>query len=458
VIRLFNVYYPIRLLVLLSGEALIVCSSFTLAALIILGADFPLVLGYESGAYKILAISVFTLVLFYHFDLYDLERLPSAGEVYFRLLASLGLLSLILGLLAYLEPAMSPGSGVFIIGLFILVAGLFAWRATYLWLICKPFFRERIYVVGEGGRARRIVKTLRARPELGMDVVGWAGTDGGSGALPENECNDLAVRAQKVGINRVIVALSNRRGTMPVQELLDLRLRGIQVEDGIALLEKISGKIEVDEIYPSWLIFSSGFRLNPAFLYLRRVISFALSLSMILIFLPFVPLIAFLIKLTSSGPVFYKQKRVGRDGVVFTCYKLRTMRHDAEGLSGAAWATANDTRVTPVGRWLRFARLDELPQLWNVLRGDMAFVGPRPERPEFVESLAREIPYFHVRHIVRPGITGWAQIRHGYGASLEDAREKLKYDLYYLKHMSISLDILIVLQTVKIVLLGRGSR
>jgi sugar transferase (PEP-CTERM system associated) len=252
--------------------------------------------------------------------------------------------------------------------------------------------------------------------------------------------------------------MADRRGTMPVRELLDLRLSGIKVEEATALLEKVSGKIEVDELSPSWLIFSEGFRLNPSFLMARRFISVVVSLAGLLLVLPLLPLMALAVKLTSPGPVLYRQKRVGRYGLVFDCYKFRTMRADAEAEAGPTWAGDGDPRITPVGRFLRRARLDEIPQLWNVLRGDMGFVGPRPERPEFVEWLSREIPYYHLRHIIRPGITGWAQVRYQYGASLEESKEKLRYDLYYIKNISLSLDLLVILRSAKIVLLARGAR
>ncbi len=243
-----------------------------------------------------------------------------------------------------------------------------------------------------------------------------------------------------------------------MRELLMLRLSGIHVEDATNLLERISGKIEVDELNPSWLIFSEGFRLSTTFMLLRRLTSVVVSLACLLVVLPLLPLISLAIKLTSPGPVLYRQKRVGRNGVVFNCYKFRTMRADAEADTGPTWASDDDPRITPLGRYLRRTRLDELPQLWNVLRGDMAFVGPRPERPEFIEWLSRELPYYHLRSIVRPGITGWAQINYPYGASLEESKEKLCYDLYYIKNMSLAFDLYIIFQTVKIVLFGRGAR
>jgi exopolysaccharide biosynthesis polyprenyl glycosylphosphotransferase len=239
--------------------------------------------------------------------------------------------------------------------------------------------------------------------------------------------------------------------------LLALRLSGVKVDDATSILERISGKIEVDGLHPSWLIFSDGFRLNPINVLQRRAFSLIASIVCLLVLLPLLPLIALMIKLDSPGPVIYRQRRVGRDGRAFTCYKFRTMREDAEA-TGAMWAGEDDPRVTRVGRGLRRIRLDEILQLWNVLRGDMAFVGPRPERIEFVEWLSRNIPYYYVRNIIRPGITGWAQVRYRYGASLEDSKEKLKYDLYYIKNMSLGLDLSIMLRSIKIVVLGRGSR
>ncbi|MGH9794472.1 MAG: exopolysaccharide biosynthesis polyprenyl glycosylphosphotransferase, partial [Candidatus Acidiferrales bacterium] len=240
--------------------------------------------------------------------------------------------------------------------------------------------------------------------------------------------------------------------------LLQLRIRGVRIEDATAMIEKITGKIEIDDLNPSWLIFADGFRLSAFFLAIRRIISIVISLALLLLVLPLLPLIALAIKLSSPGPVLYRQRRMGRQGVTFTCYKFRTMRAEAEADIGPTWAGDEDPRITAVGYWLRLARLDEIPQLWNVLKGDMAFVGPRPERPEFVQWLSDSIPYYHLRHIIRPGITGWAQVRYRYGSSVEDAKEKLRYDLFYIKNLALGLDLLILFLTVKTILLGRGAK
>jgi sugar transferase (PEP-CTERM system associated) len=262
----------------------------------------------------------------------------------------------------------------------------------------------------------------------------------------------------KQRVHRVIVAMKDRRGNMPVDELLQLRLQGVKIEEATSWLEKISGKIEVENLNPSWLVFNEGFRRSTTFVVIRRLLSVTFSLLGLMLTLPLLPLIMLAIRLDSEGPVFYTQTRMGKGGRLFKVVKFRTMRHDAEAVNGAQWAEINDPRVTRVGKFLRTSRLDEIPQLWCVLKGDMAFVGPRPERPEFIELLSKEINYYGVRHMVRPGVTGWAQIKYQYGSTVEDAREKLQYDLFYIKNASIGLDLLIMFQTIKTVLLRRGAQ
>ena len=235
-------------------------------------------------------------------------------------------------------------------------------------------------------------------------------------------------------------------------------MQGVKIEEATTYLEKMSGKIEVENLYPSWLVFGEGFRLGSTLLLARRILSVIISLVGLILALPLFPLIVLAIRLDSKGPVFYTQARVGKAGRVFNVVKFRTMRQDAEAANGPQWSGDNDPRITRIGRFLRSSRLDEIPQLWCVLKGDMAFVGPRPERPEFVEWLSHEIPYYGVRHMVRPGLTGWAQVKYKYGSTVEDAREKLQYDLFYIKNASIGLDLLIVFQTVKTVLLRRGAQ
>ena len=290
-----------------------------------------------------------------------------------------------------------------------------------------------------------------------MEVVGWEG-EGEVRAHPERFAADLrSFRKPKPGIDRVIVAMEDRRSSMPVRELLDLRIRGVLIENSGGLLERLSGKLALDGLNPSTLIFTEGFRMSAMHQLLRRLLSLSVSFIALVICLPFLPFIILAVRISSPGPIFFCQTRVGRSGRLFTAYKFRTMRQDAEA-QGAVWATKDDPRVTRIGRFMRNTRLDEIPQLWNVLRGDMAFVGPRPERPEFVEWLSKEIPFYDLRHMIRPGITGWAQVRYRYGASLEETKRKLEYDLYYVKNNSIGLDLLIMFETIKTIILRRGAQ
>jgi sugar transferase (PEP-CTERM system associated) len=457
VIRLFNVYYPIRTLILLAGEALIVWTSFLLGTMLQFREDTYLVLNFENGYYKILMVTAIVLLFSHWFDLYDPSSFNARWEQVFRLLLVLGLVALSLAAVGFVFPRSLPGHGSSLIGLIILTFALFGWRGAYAWLSQRPYLRERVYVLGSGERAQRLVNGLRTRSELGVEVAGWSGNLEGA-VTRESIASHLIERVHMGEIHRVIVAMPERRGAFPVHELLQLRLEGVKIEEATSWLEKISGRIEVEQLYPSWLLFAEGFRFSAGFSLLRRLASFVASAILLITVLPLIPLVILAIKLDSSGPVLYRQKRVGRGGVTFYCHKFRTMCKDAEADTGATWAGDEDPRITRVGRFLRTSRLDEIPQLWNVLRGDMGFVGPRPERPEFVEWLSRDIPFYPLRHTVRPGITGWAQIRYKYGNTPEDAKEKLQYDLYYIKNMSLGLDLLIMFQTVKIVLLGRGAQ
>jgi sugar transferase (PEP-CTERM system associated) len=457
-VRLFHVYYPVRRLLLLGCEATIICSAFLLAVLLRFGSDADLLLNYENGFAKILAVTGFAVLISYYFDLYGPQRLGSSGETYFRLLMVLGLVSMFIAAVSIFYPPFVIGNDVFLIGVVILTFALILWRAGYNWIIQLPFLRERIYVIGWGQRANTLVHAIRTRTDLGMHVVGWAGATANGSLDRETLAQQLRSIGGRSHIDRIIMAVSDRRGTMPVRELLALRLAGVKIEEAGTLLEKVQGKIEVDDLHPSSLIFAEGFRRNAAFLLIRRILSFSVAALALVICLPLIPVIALAVRFSSPGPVFFRQERVGHKGEVFTVYKFRTMRQDAEALTGAVWAGKHDPRITRVGGFLRKTRLDEIPQLWNVLRGDMGFVGPRPERPEFVQWLSEKIPYYELRHIIRPGVTGWAQVRYQYGASLEETREKLQYDLYYIKHMSLALDLLIMFETIKIILLRRGAQ
>jgi sugar transferase (PEP-CTERM system associated) len=457
VIRLFNIYYPIRTLVLLGGETLLVWFSLITATIWQHPEDSYVVLNYEGGYLKILVGTAGVLLFSHMFDLYEPTLWNARGELYFRLLLVPGILALVTAVIAYIFPRVLIGNNTVVIGLLLVTIALFLWRLMYARLAQMPYLREKVYVLGVGERAQRLLNALRSRTELGVEVAGWSGNVEGE-LTRESIASHLTELIREHRVHRVIVAMADRRGTLPVMEILQLRLAGVKIEEATSWLEKISGRIELDNLYPSWLVFSEGFRFSASFMLLRRILAILASAVLLLIVLPVIPLVILAIKLGSRGPVLYRQKRVGLGGKIFYCYKFRTMRQDAEADTGATWATDDDPRITKIGRFLRASRLDEIPQLWCVLKGDMGFVGPRPERPEFVEWLTKEIPFYQVRHAVRPGITGWAQVRYKYSNTIEDAKEKLQYDLYYIKNMSIGLDIMIMFQTIKIVLLGRGAQ
>ncbi|MGD0735518.1 MAG: TIGR03013 family XrtA/PEP-CTERM system glycosyltransferase [Terracidiphilus sp.] len=456
-IRILNVYYPTRTLVLLLCEALLVCGSFLLATAYLVGPDSYIALIYENGILKILGMTALTLLLSYYFDLYAPQRILGRWEIYFRLLLVLSVLSFFLAGLLYLFPEMDIYPNVLLVGVSTLTIALAVWRWIYDWLLGLAMFRERVYVLGSGERALEVVRTLRARRDAGMEVVEGKGEGELNGQTDRLAADLRAFLGSRDRIDRIVIAMENRRGAMPFRELLDLRLSGVVIEDANSLLERLTGKLPLEGLNPSTLIFSDGFRVKASQQLIRRLVSITVSFTSLAICLPFVPFIILAVRLSSPGPIFFRQTRVGLRGRPFSVIKFRTMRQDAEA-GGAVWATKNDPRVTSLGRFMRKTRLDEIPQLWNVLRGEMGFVGPRPERPEFVQWLSSEIPFYELRHMIRPGITGWAQVRYRYGASLEDTKQKLEYDLYYIKHLSLGLDLLIMFETIKTIVLRRGAQ
>jgi sugar transferase (PEP-CTERM system associated) len=460
VIRFFNTSFPSRTVFLGISEACLVVLAFLAAMLVRLGTNEAyLMLNYEQGFPKIMIVSMAVVLCMYYFDLYDSAVISNAREVLTRVIQVLGTVSIILALLYYVYPPLELGRGIFLIGFLLVSMLLLCWRRLFLVINSSPNLADRAVVLGDGPLAHLLLQELQSRPELGLRVVAHihAKTNGASG-VTDGDPADLAHCVASEEANRIIIAMDDRRGRLPVEQLLSMKSHGVLIQDGAQLYEAATGKVPLESLRPGWLLFSDGFHVSRSLVFSGRVISCLVSAVGILLALPLFPLIALAIKMTSPGPVFYRQKRVGRDGRVFLCCKFRSMRVDAETHTGATWATDNDPRVTPVGRFLRASRLDEIPQLWMVLKGDMNIIGPRPERPEFVDRLAASIPFYHLRHTIRPGVTGWAQVRYKYGNSLEDAREKLKYDLYYIKNLSVGLDLLILFHSIKIVLLGRGAK
>lgn len=458
-IRFLNVYYPTRTVVLLLCEALIVSGCFLLATVVLLGPDAYLALNYEQGYIKIAAITAISLMFSYYFDLYEPQIVSAPLEIYFRILLVLGFDCFLLSVLILFFPSIAIARYVYALAFLLLTPALIGWRRIYEWIVGKKLFRERVYVLGAGEYASSIVTSLRVRRELGMEVTDWQDIrllD--KPARKQVWMEELARIAQmRPAIHRIIVALEDARDELPVQDLLNLRFTGVTVENATDLHERLSGKIQLSGIRPSNFLYSDGFRINRSQQLIRQLVSMIAATVGLLVFLPFFPIVVLLIRLTSKGPIFFRQTRVGQGGRNFYVYKFRSMFTDAEA-GGARWATKNDPRVTRFGMFMRKTRVDEIPQLWNVLRGDMGFVGPRPERPEFVPMLAEQLPFYYLRHLVRPGLTGWAQVRFGYGATMAENREKLEFDLYYIKHMSLGLDLLIMFETVKTILRRRGAQ
>jgi len=319
-----------------------------------------------------------------------------------------------------------------------------------------------VLFVGTSSILSEIGERVSLRPELGLQILGYV-DDGSGDALAKHiprlgSIDELRAVTARTKPDRIIVGMSQRREVMPIYELLDIRLSGVHVEEASLLYETTFGRVSTRDLRPSQLVFSSELGPAPRSVAVQGFYSWVLALIGLTVLSPVMLVVALLVRLTSPGPIFHRQTRVGLKDVPFTVFKFRSMRADAEARTGAVWASRNDPRITSIGKYLRLFRLDELPQFFNVLRGDMSFVGPRPERPEFVQALTEKIPFYRQRHFVKPGITGWAQINHKYGDTVEDTITKLEYDLYYIKHLSPSLDLYIIVNSLKTVILGRGAQ
>jgi sugar transferase (PEP-CTERM system associated) len=405
--------------------------------------------------------TLFVIMMSFFVDLYSVEKGDGKKEILLKVMISALMVSLGLGAFYYFVPSLQIGRGILFLALGILVLLQSVWHIGYGKFLQLPAVARKVLILGTGPVANNMGLVLGVNNN-GFALAGYVNCVGESVNVPENniigsgeKLLNIAVREK---VQRIVVSLSERRGTFPVKEVLNCKLNGIEIIDGPSFYEELTGKLLIENMNPSHLIFSNRFKISEVRRYVKRMLDVLFASAGIIIALPFILIIPLIIKLDSRGPVLFKQNRVGEGEQVFTVYKFRTMVDGAEKITGPVWSKTGDTRITRIGRLLRKARLDELPQLFNVFRGDMSFIGPRPERPFFVESLSKQIPYYSERHCVRPGITGWAQVRYEYGDSIEDAIEKLRYDLYYIKYQSISLEILIVLDTIKVIFFGRGGR
>jgi sugar transferase (PEP-CTERM system associated) len=454
-----------RSVFLIACESALIVEAIGVAAWLRLGRSAWDAFATTDGLAKVALIVVVCQVCLYYMDLYDLRVVADRRELFVRTLQSLGAASVILAVLYYLFPDLILGRGVFFIATALAVVIIVGWRLAFEWLSQRARPTERLLLVGTGVAAISLAKELHARrQDLGVEIVGFVDPDDGPAGTSATDpgvigsIEEIPEIVRRSRVDRVVVSLADARGKLPMDKLLDMKLSGVQFDHLASVYEEYTGKIAVENLRPSWLIFSEGFRKTRWLVAAKRSTDLVAALFGFLVTVPIMAVIWLAVRLTSTGPALYHQQRVGQHGRVFTVHKFRSMAVDAEAKTGAVWAQAgHDPRVTAVGGLLRRSRLDELPQLWNVLVGDMSFVGPRPERPEFVETLTKQIPFYGQRHVVKPGVTGWAQVRYTYGASVEDAMEKLQYDLFYIKNLSMPLDLYIVLETIKTVLVRSGS-
>jgi len=453
-----------RLFALIALESILILAAVALAAWLRVGVDWWLVLAVEGGFEKAIYVALVCQICLYYADLYNTRIMNDRRELFVRVVQALGATSFLLAATYFWFPTLIIGRGVFLYAVFLVIAVVIGWRLVFDVVSSRVGPSERLLLVGTGAGAVALAKELyELRRHLGVEIVGFVDADPSRVGSPVfnpgviGTIDEIPAIVKDRRVDRVVVSLSDARGKLPMDQLLEMKLDGVSFDHLASVYEEYTGKIAVENLRPSWLIFSSGFRKSAWLAAAKRALDLVAASFGLLLAAPVMALEAAAIRLSSAGPALYHQERVGRHGRPFTVHKFRSMRIDAEEATGAVWASIDDPRITPLGRFLRRTRLDELPQLWNVLKGDMSFVGPRPERPEFVRQLTGSIPFYGQRHVVRPGLTGWAQVRYTYGASVEDALMKLQYDLYYIKNLSLALDLYIIFSTIKTVVLRRGA-
>ena len=461
-IRLFRVFVPVGSLTLLTSEILLITSAFVLATYLVLEVDPTVFLLYDGGLARIFLVLGSILLGIHFHDLYSKIYVRSRVVLAQQLCLVMGVAFLVQGVVSYLDADLRVPIRVMIIGSMLAVIAIFTWRVLFSAYVLRVVAQDRLLLVGGSPLLEDIGKHIEEHPEMGLQVVGYVTGREDTDALPGGKVlgpvGALREIIEATHPDRIVVGMTERRMRMPVAELLDLRFAGHIIEEAAATYENVCGRVCLKELRPSQLIYSGELGPRRASMFYQTVINLIVATLGVIVATPLVLLTALAVRLSSAGPVLYRQVRVGMNGNPFTLYKFRSMRADAEAQTGAVWASKDDPRVTPVGRILRKLRIDEIPQLFNVLKGEMSIVGPRPERPEFVQALSEKIPYYRQRHCVRPGITGWAQVNYKYGDTLEDTIRKLEYDLYYIKNMSPSLDSYIIFLTVKAILLSRGSQ
>ncbi len=467
----------IKTVLLVTVEAGIILTVVLLGLYLRFPQRYSNVLFEQRGVYKVAFTTIICQLIFYLFDLYDISKPRLRRELLSNLFQAAGVAMLALGVVVLLRPtlllgylqeiegvgAVRYGNGVPVIAMVLALALMICWRVGIHWAMRHPKLGERVLIVGADSLAVEVAREAMSRRDLGYKVVGFIAEDpkliGETLLNPKvlGVVGDLSRIVEEQDVDRVVVALHDRRGHMPVDQLLKIRLEGrAAIEEGTALYERLTGKINVEMLRPSWIIFSGGAKRSAAWNVVRRAFNFAMAFAATILSFPIAIITAIAIKLESPGPIFYTQERVGKNGRIFKIIKFRSMRQDAEKDGQPQWAQHHDPRITRVGAFMRKTRIDEIPQFINILRGEMSFVGPRAERAFFVEQLSKEIQFYSQRHLVEPGLTGWAQVNYGYSSSVEDATQKLQYDLYYIKNVSLLFDIWIIFKTIRIVLFGHG--
>jgi sugar transferase (PEP-CTERM system associated) len=455
-----SIGFPKYRWLLLLGDLILITIAGMLSTWIRFGVPLVTIIEYTIASTITLCVYPATL---YIFDLYNVERSFRSWETAYRSVFALALGGFLAMVVFYLFPYGPYGRGIMAIQLLLVWTFLNGWRWAYGFIFQAAIPKTSALILGAGNCGKTIYGLLKS-PLSSYEIKGFLDDDPGklgrtSSPAVIGTCDQLTEIAARVGANTAILAIPKNRSITLIRNILEARLKGINIRDMADVYEELTGRIPVRNIGDQWLLFAEGFYLlrKEYVQKLKRLIDFAASGLILFLTLPIIGLTALAIRIDSPGPVLYKQRRVGKGQQEFTMYKFRSMLHDAEK-GGARWAVEKDPRVTKIGRILRLTHIDEIPQIWNILNGDMSLVGPRPERPEFVEMLEKEIPYYFVRHSVKPGMTGWAQINYRYGASVEDSKNKLECDLYYIKNMSLFLDFKILLRTIGVVLLGDGAR
>jgi sugar transferase (PEP-CTERM system associated) len=461
---LFNRYLPLKSLLTWISESFIIFLTALLVVAIRFGFRESAVTAYDPIFIKTIAMTLTYTIVFYYFDLYRPDLYPPGRQMIMKLAQAITVATIALFSIYYLFPSLKTGRGILLGNTLVLPLALLIWRTIFSRWLKVDLPEKRILIIGSGELATKIGAEIYKRIEHGLRLVGFI--DDNPDMMGQSIVNpgviggygDIARIANSEGVDRIIVALPDRRSRLPMSALLGCKLRGITIEEGETFHERMTGKIPLDQLKPSWVVFSEGFKTLKSRKILKRIFDLVFSILLLICFVPIFLITALLIKLDSKGPVIFKQTRVGEHEREFKIYKFRSMRQDAETKTGPVWAETEDDRVTRVGKVIRKLRIDEIPQLINVVKGDMSFVGPRPERPYFVEKLKKVIPYYEIRTVIKPGVSGWAQIKYPYGSTYQDAQEKLQYDIYYIKNMSPLLDLMISLWTIKVILTGKGAR